>query len=1174
MTTHLKKIGSLLALGALAVSAHAAAFTPGNIVVTQYGDGSAALSSAATPVLVQEYLPSTANQGSTVQSIAVPTTGVGSRLTVVGNSGAEGYLARSTDGTILTMGGYDSDAGTTGLAATTATTVNRIVGKLDSNGNFTRTASGSTVAFSGSNIRSAVSDGVNYWEAGTASSSGTGGGVWYSAGGATPTRIGNGNGSGNVRVTKIFNGNLYVSTGSGTLGIWAYTGIPTSSATAVNIINTTSSSPYDFAINPAGTVAYVTDSNPLTSGGGIQKWTFNGSTWSRQFTFGSANGLTIGCLGVTVDFSGPNPVIYAATAETSANKLIKITDTSSFAATSDTTDQATILATAPANTDFHGVAFAPTTIPVMITQPSDSLNNLTNTTFSLSVSTTTGGQTLSYQWYSPDLAHPLTDGSFNGGTISGANTATLQLSPGSSTAQSGNYQVVITNLSGSVTSRVAQVTVIFQPVPPTIDSNISPIGSTNFVGEGVTFSVTAHGVPDVAYQWKWIPDTNTAVTNIISGATSASLPLVNLTTNLSGKYFVTITNSTGYKSTNSALATLKINPTPVYNIATLRGMVDPTTFAPTNTTGLFTTTGIVTTHTNMSTGGCEFYIQDDSGGICIYWSGAAVSSLPPFGAQVRVTGQLAAFHNLLELEAFTSNPLESVIVTGLTQQPVAQPLPFDPNITGSLATMQKLEGNYFVASNVMLAAGATFASISNGESITNNVNKVAAYSTTATTINFTNATGQTIIFYVNGYTDIPGQGKPAGPVTIYGVLGNFGNLFEFTPSRYADIISYVHVTNVLTHARKGDLATNSYTELVLRPGETLNTHVSIADASGGVVTLTQLPAGLSANSSWSNLADGVTATADFNFTPTSADAGSNYLVNLGVTSTAGTSYTETFSVYVPTPDEQQIAITEILANPTTNASATGFFDPLNRGESYSAGISTNDQYIEIANQSGTDFNGGGGALFTLDAGNSASPVFSSLSGSGSDLPPGGSLIVYGGGSLTPNSLNSASAVLSLPTSGTGVLVLRNGANGLHNPGYIIDRVVYAASDLVTNGSLKRFPTIKDGFVPQAYVGFNPVKPGYQYDGANWSSPSQIPASVTNIAVSVANHQAVLAFPVTGTSQAYTLWSAGTVNSGFKILTGKPFSGSSASFSVTNLPAIQFYYISTQTNGTPPVLGGT
>jgi hypothetical protein len=1157
MKTNLKTLGTLLLFGLLtAVGAQAAAFATGNVVVTRYGDGSTTLSSAAAPVAVLEYLPSTANQASPVQTITIPSTG-GSRLTGTGNASSEDFITRSTNGTILTIGGYDADAGTLAIAGTSAATVNRVVGQLDPGGNYTRTATGSATMYSAGNIRSVVSDGINYWMAGSV------GGTWYSAGGATPTQITSG--SGNFRVTRIFNGNLYYSAST---AISAYSGIPTTTA-AGTLTGITGTSVYDFAISPAGNVAYVADDSSLATVGGIAKWTFNGSTWTKKFTL--TNGMTAGCRGLAVDFSGPNPVLYAATADT-ASKLIKITDTSAFTDTSDTADQATVLATAGANYAFRGVALAPTTSPVIVWQPSDVNNVLVGSTINLSV-TATGGQPLAYRWYHPNLNSPLSDGSSGyGGTISGSSTATLQLTS-VATAQSGSYQVIITNLTGpagSITSRVAQVGIVAAPVPPTIDANISPIGSTNFVGDSVAFSVTAHGVPTVAYQWKWIPDTNNTVTNIIVGGNSPTLPLVNLTTNQSGKYFVTITNSSAYYTTNSAQAVLKINPTPVLTIAQFRSMVDGN-FAPTNTTAIFTIQGTVTTWADMTgVANTEFYMQDSSGGIAVYWAGAsATANLPPAGAIVRVTGPLSSFGGLLEIAPVFANPLHSVTVISTGNPlPAAQPLPFDPNITGAPAvtknaTMNAMEGMYFVASNVMLNwSTPNFVSGAN-DSITNNVTHVRTFSDSFMTVNFTNGAGQTVIMFINAYTDIPNKAKYTGPVTIYGILGYYSTAgFEFTPSRFADIISYEHVTNVLSNARKGDLATNNYTELVVRPGETLTTYASIGDAAGGTVTLT--PTGtLPTGASWSGITSGSTATAVFQYTGNSADAGNNFTIQLHVTSTAGTSYTESFTVYVPTPTEQKIAITEFLANPTTNTSAPNF-NPLHRSTD-TLGISTNDQYVEIANQSSTSV-----PLFgVIDAGNSSAPL-EDFSVNGPTLPATGAIVVYGGNfTETPNlpvyNEPASSGRLSLPTSGTGLIVLRN------NDYHIIDRVVYNASSLSTNGSLSRFPTINSAFVPQAYISTNFTTAGRQYDGRPWNVPSQIPAGVSPITVSAANQQVILGFTAK-TSQASTLWSAGDVTGPFQVIFGQQFQTTSGAFSITNPPsgpAQQFYYITTQTNSVAP-----
>jgi hypothetical protein len=1152
MKSNLKKIGSLLVLGLFAGGAHAAAFTAGNVVVSQYGDGSTALSSAAAPVAVLEYLPSTASQASPVQTISLPSSGVG-RLTGAGSTGTENYISRSTDGTILTFGGYDADAGTTSIGGTSAATVNRVVEKVDANGNFSRVVTGPSTMYNTANIRSTVSDGVNYWMAGSS------GGEWYSANGGTPVQI-SATAPSNARVVRIYNGTLYVSSGSSpNIGINAFNGIPTGSTTSPTLIVAAGTSPYDFAINPAGTVVYIADSSA-----GIQKWVYSGGAWTKKFTFGTANGLTASALSMAVDFSSPNPVIYTTTGESQTNSLRKITDTSALTATSST-DMAMTLATAPANTAFKGVTFAPTTTPVILSQPADSLNNLIGSTFSLTVNTTTGGQTLAYQWYSPDLSTPLVDGSYQGGTISGSTTATLLFSS-ATIAQSGNYQVVITNLSGSITSRVAQVSVIANPVPPTIDSDISPTGSTNIVGDPVSFSVTAHGVPDVAYQWKWVPDTNTLVTNIIAGATSASLPLSNLTTNQSGKYFVTLTNSTAPYAVDSAQAVLKVNPSPALTVAQLRAMVD-SSYNPTNTTAYYTIQGTVTTWTNLTTGTApEFFVQDGTAGIMVYWANAGGSNCPPAGAVVKVTGPLTTFTGNLEIHPDYNSPITGpnggvqVLGTG-GALPAAQPLPFDPNITGSVATMKMLEGTYFVASNVTLLAGATFASTSGGESLTNNAYGIKTDGMNG--LQFTNDAGQTFTLYVNSYTGIAGQSKPAGPVTVYGVLQEYYGAYEFTPTRYADIISYIHVTNVLTNARKGDVPTNSYTENVLRPGETQTTYISIADPAGGNVTLTPVTDGLPASASWTVLNNGAVGNAIFKFTPGSNDSGSNYLVSVSVSSTSGNFFNNTETVYVPTMDEQKMAITEFLANPTTNASAP-YFNPLQRATD-TMGVSTNDQYIEVANFSGNDLAAG----WSLDYGNTSKLMLDSLAvGAGVSLPSYNSVVIYSGGSepsglITPNYASTLAGGLGLRTgSSTGLLILRNGNNGGGGSGNIIDRVAYSGSDESTNGSLTRFPTLNSAFVPQNYVSTNHVTPGAQYDGGSWAAAASVPQGVSPVSVSVSNNQAVLNFTAV-TTKASTLWRADNLTDPFKVVNGGQFSSPSASFTETNLPNQRFYFITTQ-----------
>src|SRR5437870_13857875 len=77
-------------------SAHAAAFTPGNIVVLQYGDGTGALGNFSTNIFILEFTPG----GTPVQTIAIPTSGP-SVMSGSGNTTSEGFLARSTNGSLL-----------------------------------------------------------------------------------------------------------------------------------------------------------------------------------------------------------------------------------------------------------------------------------------------------------------------------------------------------------------------------------------------------------------------------------------------------------------------------------------------------------------------------------------------------------------------------------------------------------------------------------------------------------------------------------------------------------------------------------------------------------------------------------------------------------------------------------------------------------------------------------------------------------------------------------------------------------------------------------------------------------------------------------------------------------------------------------------------------------------
>ena len=340
----------------------AAAFTPSNLVVLRTGDGAAALSSAATPVFLEER----SKDGALVQTIAMPTADSGANqiLTIAGSSTADGALARSYDGRFLSLAGYDAAPGTAAVAGTTSATNNRIVGLVDANGTVD-TSTRVSDSYSGGNFRSAVTnDGTGFWTAGSNS------GVHFVTLGSSGTTTTISATVANTRVANIYPGyngfptpQLYISAASGTFqGVSTVgSGLPTTTGQTTTALPgfPTASGPSSFAFifyDLNGAVAgvdtlYVADDRTAASGGGIQKWTYDGTTWTLAYTMNG--GGTVGTRGLTGTTSNGVPVLWATTTEAAANRIIRVTDAgvgSTF----------TTIATAGANTAFRGIAFAPT----------------------------------------------------------------------------------------------------------------------------------------------------------------------------------------------------------------------------------------------------------------------------------------------------------------------------------------------------------------------------------------------------------------------------------------------------------------------------------------------------------------------------------------------------------------------------------------------------------------------------------------------------------------------------------------------------------------------------------------------------------------------------------------------------------------------------------------------
>lgn len=352
----LASISSLVSLIFLASSLRAAAgapvstaFGPGDIAALRVQDNSGALTNISAQLFLDEYT----TNGMLVQTIPVPTNGVRS-LVVSGFSVAEATLTLSPDGRWLGFTGYNAPVGVTNIPNSSSTQYPRAIATMDVFGNF-KIVSASTNFFDGTNIRGTVSDGTNsFWAFGAISGT-TIGGLDYYGFDAVPGLIY----SQNLRVANIINSNLYVCTAAG-FGIYKFAGTPKSPATPMQIIYS-GNSPYGFAINPSGNIAYIADDDAPTIGG-VQRWTNAAglpASWTLVYTL--QTGVTnSGARGLAVDWSGPNPVIYASTSVTTVygsagNRLLRFVDSGSAS-------PAVTLAVAATNSSFRGVAFVPQTI--------------------------------------------------------------------------------------------------------------------------------------------------------------------------------------------------------------------------------------------------------------------------------------------------------------------------------------------------------------------------------------------------------------------------------------------------------------------------------------------------------------------------------------------------------------------------------------------------------------------------------------------------------------------------------------------------------------------------------------------------------------------------------------------------------------------------------------------
>lgn len=169
-------------------------------------------------------------------------------------------------------------------------------------------------------------------------------------------------------------------------------------------------------------------------------------------------------------------------------------------------------------------------VPPAIVTPPSSLTVVTGSNALFSV-TARGTGPLAYQWR-------------KGGIPRVGQVGTTYALSNVTSNDAGPYDVVVTNLYGSVISSVATLTVVS---PPSI--LVQPTGGNFAAGGPLTLSVTADGTAPLSYQWRRNGGN-------VAGGSSAVYSLASATTNDSGNYSVVVSNP--YGAVTSAVANVLV----------------------------------------------------------------------------------------------------------------------------------------------------------------------------------------------------------------------------------------------------------------------------------------------------------------------------------------------------------------------------------------------------------------------------------------------------------------------------------------------------------------------------------------------------------------------------------------------------------------------------------------
>ncbi|MFN8443735.1 MAG: hypothetical protein U0175_23355 [Caldilineaceae bacterium] len=566
-----------------ASTAHAAAFTPGNLVIYRVGSGTGSLVNTGNPVYLDEYTPS----GTLIQSIALPTTANGAQKQLIasGTAGSEGFLTRSADGQYLLLTGYATSIPyASSLLTSTASSVPRVIGRVDANGNID-TSTALTDFASANSPRSAVStDGTTIWVTG-----GTGVRI-TTLGAVTSTSIS----ALNSRQLNIFSGQLYLSSSTGTdtnKGVNTVgTGLPTTSGQTVSrlpgLTDVTNPSAYSFFFadldaNVAGfDTLYVADDDVAA----LQKFSLVSGNWSSNGIIGAT---TDDYRGLTGAVSGTTVTLYATrkggTGSTGGGELVAMTDSTGY--NGIFTGTPTLLASASISTAFRGVAFVP--VPIGTPTPTATgtpVPSVTPTATGTPTPTSTPSSTATNTSI-PSATPTATSTSTSTPTVTATNTTVPTATPSNT----------------SIPSATSTATVTDTPVPsttPTATSTAVPTGTptASLTATDTAIPTNTPSITPTASATSEPSATATPTLMLTATATSAPTDTAIATVTPTQPVVPTITASPTSTATNTPAATATETGTPsptTTSVATATSTAQATVTATASDTPTITATPTV-----------------------------------------------------------------------------------------------------------------------------------------------------------------------------------------------------------------------------------------------------------------------------------------------------------------------------------------------------------------------------------------------------------------------------------------------------------------------------------------------------------------------------------------------------------------------------------------------------